>query len=532
MRSLRSPFALLFATVLPVFASAQVLHYEEYPAGGKSAVRMTVVCDEPAMTGTLATKGLKVDLGGKALATAAVAPGIPDETPMEFVVLAPVDSTMLRSHETLMKALSTLPGTLASLGHRKHLVSLYTYDACDESGLAVNKTSEATTDLGPSSDFESAVKLLPQSKSKSGKQCPSADFYDLMRKLLAKGRSNDPAGSWTKPASRLRPRVLLVIADGEAANDATPLDVNDVKNAFDRVLILQPDVAPVRFARSKTSKLIYRIPGMKERMVQSLSEGYMNYCNQVKGEDECEKEGGDKTGKELAENLLSSEALLPSMSGPDQFVTRVALINMLTSGAKKTDQKWAAASRAVAQYVPRSTKLDCFAKTLEDNKLGSLIIVGGDPNDVPKCKDATVSASTEESFFRAIFEKAPFYYSRTIEGCVAAPSVIAAGASVTTNISQDTQSCYTGNLINPGLEIDPAVAALWGKRLCGALDLPAAPAAEPVKCPPAANTGGKFPPWLLAAVAAGGVLLGGLLAFVLLRKPKAQADSQQWEDEE
>jgi hypothetical protein len=423
----------VFGLVRPASADEDAMGV--FRSKGQIAVRAPVFCTDSMLNDQLRQDNVVVtaDVPGSGKLAPGRIVGLrmaePDDLPMEISMLVPRDRTMQNAHDKLMEMVGTTGALLASLGHRNHVVRLFTYHACQDENhnTAGNAVVEDRGSYPTSGDGPTRLREVATEIRRASGLCKPAEFKQVVDGFLQ--ASATPAG---KEELVQRTRILIVVHDGmEVAqelrtiqNGAPSAPAAELASAlaarFQRVLLIEPDIAPTVLKRY--SPQLLKLGAVREHIVDLYVDEIMGECTSQLGSaaDACVSAEAVSRRKKQAEALAGAvgQVQLTSSLG-ETFVSRSSLVALAAgAGVRKDSNRWAVTEKQVNAAFPRPQGLDCFGSYLASEGLGALVLFGGLQSNRPVCKGFDVQPpSVASSLADALLRSSPFNGARIAEVC-------------------------------------------------------------------------------------------------------------------
>ena len=439
----------------------------EHPTTSQSVLKVAVSCPQRTSTANLKSQDPEawqfLVMGKNIGEVKRVSPSAPDDIPLDIFFVLPRDMTMLDAHEDLFEQLAALPYWLDGLGHRRHRLSVLTYSGCANGlgrGVGATKLNWETPiksdDWLESGNPEGLVKLLPgkvpqDNNSTTTKTCGrkfvGADFNTLLRDIL------DTFGREEVTVSRgqQRGRLLIVLHDGRnvTGKKLTHSESKELNQNFDRIIVLQPDIAPMVWAREVYSGTGPAFDLVKKSAALRIRSDLLKDCIDLRGTREaCMTPEYRQVRKEKVNQLLE-DLPIRTLSGNinhREFITRSSLVSLMTGQAKVNTRVYRSKANEIDRVFKRPNGLDEFACKLAADGKGGLELLGGYEGQKLPCKDS-VDARAVGSLAEVIHRNSPFAQSYTLEICVDAENGAAqqlSGGSISFGFFHEDQICAEG----------------------------------------------------------------------------------------
>ena len=357
-----------------------------------------------------------------------VQPSGPDDIPLEIFLVIPRDMTMLDAYQVLMSQVADFPYWLRALGHRRHWINLMTYSGCKGGQGGGIGTSQLILENyeGPISpdNPEQMRKVIRRVRKdynlRSSRVCgmrfKGAEFYSLVRDITSLMNSGPGKGK-----SEGRGRVLVVLHDGRnvSNNELSKEEFDDFARHFNRIMLLQPDIAPMIWA----SKVYRPSPAlqtlMKRHVVAVLSSGLLSECKAFKGVELCLSTAERRKRQQRVGELLNRMpgGFLPSTFNHKKFISRSSLISLLSGSAQAGSTVYRLEIKKIDSIFPRPSKIDKFGCLLRRKNKGGLELLGGYSGQPGKCFGTEVRELNAETMAKLVMRNSPYAYSQTLDVC-------------------------------------------------------------------------------------------------------------------
>lgn len=429
--------AMLAASTGAYAAGGTVFGGERFtdPDSPRSVLRVAVSCDaaDANKEGAKAPSAWSLLVAGKrAGKVGRVIPSAPDDIPLDLFLVLPRDLTMLDAHESLMEQLTQLPYWLNAMGHRRHRIHVITYSGCPNGAVPGERSSRLVAETGnsiqqgiissdPKRMLATVEAIKHDNNNKDRKTCGSkfagVEFNTLLRDLVGMFSETFTLGK------RERGRLVFIMHDGRNVDEKQALtnpEVDKMVTIFDQTVLLQPDIAPLIWAKE-----VYRGSGPAGRLAKNffrsrIQQDLYRDCIALRGRTAC-LTADQKTSRRNAANQIMATVSPRTLTGSinhRQFITRSSLITLLSGSARLGSGTYTGKAKEVDKAFKRPTGLDKLGCRLAEIRKGGLELLGGYPGQKLSCQAAKNTDEAAGTLAEVIERNSPFAKSFTVEVCL------------------------------------------------------------------------------------------------------------------